>query len=69
MVKRRLYTTVNILGLAIGLTSFILIALYVIDEGSYDKHHRNADRIYRIINKYDFQGIGEESSSSPAPGL
>lgn len=67
MAKRRLYTTVNILGLAIGLTSFILIALYVIDEESYDKHHRNADRIYRLINKYDFQGVGEESSSSPAP--
>ncbi|HNS16392.1 MAG TPA: ABC transporter permease [Bacteroidales bacterium] len=67
MAKRRLYTVVNILGLAIGLTSFILISLYIIDETSYDKHHKNAERIYRVINKYDFQGIGEESSSSPAP--
>ncbi|MDD5507722.1 MAG: ABC transporter permease [Bacteroidales bacterium] len=67
MANRRLYTLVNILGLAIGLTSFILISLYIIDEVSYDKHHTNADRIYRVINKYDFQGVGEESSSSPAP--
>ncbi|MBP6977950.1 MAG: ABC transporter permease, partial [Lentimicrobiaceae bacterium] len=67
MAKRRMYTVVNILGLAIGLTSFMLISLYIIDEMSYDKHHRKADRIYRVINKYDFQGVGEESSSSPAP--
>ena len=67
MANRRLFTLVNILGLAIGLTSFILISLYIIDEVSYDKHNPNADRIYRVINKYDFQGVGEESSSSPAP--
>lgn len=67
MANRRLYSLVNILGLAIGLTSFILISLYIIDEVSFDKHNRNADRIYRIVNKYDFQGVGEESSSSPAP--
>ncbi len=67
MAKRKLYTLVNILGLAIGLTSFILISLYIIDETSYDRHHKNADRIYRVVNKYDFQGVGEESSSSPAP--
>ncbi|HOW26515.1 MAG TPA: ABC transporter permease [Bacteroidales bacterium] len=67
MANRRLYTLVNILGLAIGLTSFILISLYIIDEVSFDKHNQNADRIYRIVNKYDFQGVGEESSSSPAP--
>lgn len=67
MANRRLYTLINILGLAIGLTSFILISLYIIDEVSFDKHNTNADRIYRVINKYDFQGVGEESSSSPAP--
>jgi putative ABC transport system permease protein len=67
MANRRLFTLVNILGLAIGLTSFILISLYIIDEVSYDKHNTKADRIYRVINKYDFQGVGEESSSSPAP--
>jgi putative ABC transport system permease protein len=65
--KRRLYALINITGLAIGLTSFILIALYIIDELSYDRHHKNAENIYRVINKYDSQGVGEESSSCPFP--
>lgn len=67
MAKRKLHTVVNIIGLAIGLTSFILIALYLIDEMSYDKHHSKAEQIYRVITKYDFRGVGEESSSCPAP--
>ena len=34
--KRKVYTLINLLGLAIGITSFILIMLYVSDELSYD---------------------------------
>ena len=39
---------INILGLAIGISCCLLIVLYVSDELSYDKHWKNADRIYRI---------------------
>lgn len=55
------------IGLAIGLASFILIVLYVYDEFSYDKYHKNSDRIYRITSKLDFEGVGEESASQPFP--
>ena len=41
------YTFINVLGLAIGLTSSIFIFLYVINELSYDKFHEKSDRIYR----------------------
>jgi putative ABC transport system permease protein len=42
------YSTINIAGLAIGLASSILILLWVQNELSYDKFHKNAGQIYRI---------------------
>src|SRR3954466_2689128 len=41
-------STINILGLAIGLTTCLLLVLYVVNELSYDRYNVNADRIYRI---------------------
>ena len=65
--KYRLYTLINIAGLAIGIASFILIGLYILDELSFDKYHKNARNIYRLVNVYDFEGVGEVSASSPFP--
>src|SRR5690554_3232693 len=48
LLKNRTFSLINIIGLAIGLACFILIALYVTDELSYDRHHAHADRIYRV---------------------
>ena len=42
------YTLLNILGLTIGIASALLIVLYLNQELSFDKHHQNADNIYRI---------------------
>lgn len=50
--KHHFYSLINILGLTLGLTSVILISLYVIDELSYDLHQKDAARIYRM----DFDG-------------
>jgi putative ABC transport system permease protein len=46
--KRGGYILLNIGGLAIGLTSFLFISLYVINEKSYDRFHGNYENIYRI---------------------
>ncbi len=46
--KNKIYSILNITGLAIGLASFLLIAIYMLDELSYDRFNANADRIYRI---------------------
>ena len=46
--KHKGYSFINIFGLAVGLSVFILIMLYVKYELSYDRYHKNADRIYRI---------------------
>lgn len=42
------YAILNILGLTIGIASALLIVLYLNQETSYDKHHANANNIYRI---------------------
>ncbi|KAA8484448.1 putative ABC transport system permease protein [Arcticibacter tournemirensis] len=44
------FSFINILGLAVGMTAFFLIFLYVSMELSYDNFHKKADRIYRIIS-------------------
>ncbi len=48
LVRHKVISFINIFGLAIGMTTFILIILFVRNEFSYDKFHKNADRIYRI---------------------
>ena len=52
LFKQRFYSLINILGLSIGLTCFMLISLFVIDELSYDKFQSDVDRIHRM----DFTG-------------
>lgn len=52
LTKHKFYSLINILGLSIGLTCFILISLFVIDELSYDSFQTDADRIHRM----DFAG-------------
>lgn len=50
--KQKFYSAINILGLSIGLTCFLFIALFVTDEFSYDKSYPYAEQIYRM----DFSG-------------
>ncbi|HYM94324.1 MAG TPA: ABC transporter permease, partial [Chitinophagaceae bacterium] len=47
--KNKAFSFINIFGLAIGLTSFMLIAVFVYDELSYDKYPAEARNIYRVI--------------------
>ncbi|MDN5202438.1 ABC transporter permease [Fulvivirgaceae bacterium BMA10] len=48
--KQRLYTMINIIGLTIGLLSFVLIMLYVNHEKSFDRFHEKSERIYRLTS-------------------
>jgi putative ABC transport system permease protein len=49
LVKQKVYSVINILGLSIGIASCVLIMIYVNNEFSYDKFHKNADQIYKIV--------------------
>ncbi len=46
--SNRGFAVINVTGLALGLACFMLILLFVQDELSYDRHHENAENIYRI---------------------
>ena len=69
LLKNRLYSSINILGLSIGMACFILIGLYVQYEFSYDTQHRNAHRIYRIAQQQpgDFFRGSDLFALTPAP--
>ncbi|NIN92798.1 MAG: FtsX-like permease family protein, partial [Candidatus Aenigmarchaeota archaeon] len=58
------FSFINISGLAIGMTIFILIALFVQYELSFDRYHENADRIYRIIRHTVDDSLGAANSNS-----
>jgi putative ABC transport system permease protein len=52
--KNKFYTWINILGLAFGLATCLLILLYVIDEHNFDRYNENGKRIYRVNNEVKF---------------
>ena len=48
LLKQRVYSLINLIGLATSLSACLIIALFVANELSYDKHHANAERIFRL---------------------
>ncbi len=48
LFRNKDFSLINILGLAMGITCFIFIVLFIIDELSYDSFHNDADNIYRM---------------------
>jgi putative ABC transport system permease protein len=49
LIRNKLYTALNVAGLTLGITCFLLIGLYLFDELTFDQQHRQANRIYRAI--------------------
>jgi len=50
--KSRLYTLINLVGLTVGITSCLLIGLFIINELGYDRFNKNADRIVRMTMQF-----------------
>jgi putative ABC transport system permease protein len=50
--REKLYSLINVSGLALGFTCCLMIYLFINDELSYDKFHKDNDRIYRIASAY-----------------
>ena len=61
------YSFINVAGLALGMACCILILLWVQDELSYDRYHKNADRLYRVVVKGRMSNREINFSTSPAP--
>lgn len=67
--KNRLYSTVNIFGLAIGMTACLLLWQYVRFEKSYDQFHTQKDRLYRVaMYKYE-KGEPEQDFAFTYPAV
>ncbi len=56
LMRYKSFSLINILGLSIGLSASLLIALWVFDELSYDKFHSNSEHIYRVERHINFDG-------------
>ena len=72
LFRNKVYAAITISGIAIGLTAFWLITLYIADELSYDRHHQNATRVYRVAQHAKWGGgeLHTAATSLPfAPGL
>lgn len=67
LLKHKSYSLINISGLTIGMTCCILILLFVQNELTYDKHHENAERIYRVAVEADFGGNHFDMVVAAAP--
>ena len=63
--RHRLFSAINILGLALGLASFLIIFLYVHDELKYDDFHKDPGQVYRIIQDYKT----EKGGGANLPGV
>ncbi|MEC7753578.1 MAG: FtsX-like permease family protein, partial [Bacteroidota bacterium] len=50
--KEKVFSLVNVLGLTVGLTAFLMIGLYIKHEVSFDQFHRDKENIYRVTSKY-----------------
>src|SRR3954451_13694422 len=55
--KNTIFSFINVLGLAIGFTSCLLITMFVYDELSYDKYPKEASQIYRV-------GLGTDDNNN-----
>ncbi|HWV33365.1 MAG TPA: ABC transporter permease [Dyadobacter sp.] len=63
LLNNKGYTAINVFGLGLGLATCLLIVLYVSDELSFDKHHRSADRLFRVA----MEARNEKWAGTPGP--
>jgi putative ABC transport system permease protein len=67
IIRHKLYSFVNISGLAVGMACFILILLWVQHELSYDRFHENIENLYRVYEKWEIGGQDFYHDNTPGP--
>lgn len=61
------YSAINIGGLAVGMAVVILIGIWIYDELSFNKYHKNYDQIAQVMTKSQFSGKGDASHAQARP--
>ena len=67
ILKHKGFSIINIAGLSLGICCFVLIAMFVSDELSYDKYNTKSDRIYRVNSDILFAGVDRKMALSADP--
>jgi putative ABC transport system permease protein len=67
LYKEKVYSLINITGLAVGLAACFLILMFIHHELSYDRHHEHAERLYRIAISARFGGTEYHAAGVAAP--
>lgn len=66
IVRSKVYSSINIAGLAIGIACCLLLSLYIEDEYQFDRHHTRLNDLYRIITVFQSdKGTHKQGSCSP----
>src|SRR5579872_2529238 len=65
IARNKLYTVINVLGLALGICGCLVLFLITRYEFSFDRHHPDGDRIYRIVGKMVNSSGQEDFFNSP----
>jgi putative ABC transport system permease protein len=69
LVRQKLFSTINLLGLTMGIVSSLFIYIYVRHEISFDRFHKNADKIYRVNQTFIWGQDNDQLFSSLGPGV
>jgi len=56
LIKNKVFSFINILGLTIGITVCMMIFLFIMNEFSFDNFHKDGDRIYRVMRGFENEG-------------
>ena len=66
LMKSKIFSFINIIGLSVGLTCCMLITLYILNETSYDAYQKNADNIYQLGTEFIGLGNFKKLPNTPA---
>ena len=67
LLRNKVYSAINVAGLATGISACILIFFFVKDELTYERHFDNYARIYRVVTDLNMQGQQDKFARSPGP--
>jgi len=69
IARNKVYSAINIFGLAIGVACCLLLSLYIQDEVSYDKHHQRSEDLYRIVTSFQSEVAGFTKLGTASPPI
>src|ERR1700730_13425157 len=67
LMKNKIFSFINIVGLSVGLTCCMLISVYLYNELSYDRYHKNINQLYQLATIFVKDGKEDKTPNTPAP--